>query len=177
MGAGPVRDVGLLDSAGARPRPRTFGEDAYPTLALKAAALSHSVGSNHASVDSNKRLAWLATAVFLDLNGSRPDITDDEAFNLVMDVASSDLPLEKIAARLQLRQADGTEQSRCAASWFATRLTGLARVGPAGLAAGAAPPSFGRPAASSKAMTSSSEASVTRTSPSSTVRPRSASSS
>ena len=110
LGAGPVRDVGLLDSAVARPRSSAFGEDAYPTLALKAAALLHSVASNHALVDGNKRLAWLATVVFLDLNGSRPDVTDDQAFSLVMDVASSDLALENIAERLRLRPGSGTEQ-------------------------------------------------------------------
>ena len=109
-GAGAVRDLGLLDSAAARPRSSAFGEDAYPTLGLKAAALLHSVASNRALVDGNKRLAWLATVVFVDLNGSRPDLTDDQAFSLVMDVASTDLPLENIAERLQLRQASGTEQ-------------------------------------------------------------------
>ncbi len=110
LGAGPVRDVGLLDSAVARPRSSAFGEDAYPTLALKAAAILHSVAGNHALVDGNKRLAWLATVVFLDLNGSRPDVTDDQAFSLVMDVASSELALENIAERLRLRLGSGTEQ-------------------------------------------------------------------
>ena len=43
LGAGPVRDVGLLDSAAARPRSQAFGEDAYGTLPLKAAALLHSL--------------------------------------------------------------------------------------------------------------------------------------
>lgn len=110
LGAGPVRDVGLLDSAVARPRSSAFGEDAYSTLGLKAAALLHSVASNHALVDGNKRLTWLATVVFLDLNDSRPDVTDDQAFSLVMDVASSDLALENIAERLRLRPGSGTEQ-------------------------------------------------------------------
>lgn len=109
LGAGPVRDVGLLDSAVARPRSSAFGDDAYPTLGLKAAALLHSVASNHALVDGNKRLGWLATVVFLDLNGSRPDVTDDQAFSLVMDVASSGPLLENIAERLQLRPASATE--------------------------------------------------------------------
>lgn len=58
---GPVRDVSLLDSAAARPRSSAFGEDAYPSLELKAAALLHSVARNHALADGNKRLAWLAT--------------------------------------------------------------------------------------------------------------------
>jgi death-on-curing protein len=87
LGAGPVRDVGLLDSAAARPRSTSFGQDAYPTMQLKAAALLHSIARNQALVDGNKRLAWLAATVFLDLNGRRPGSTDDEAFTLVVDVA------------------------------------------------------------------------------------------
>ncbi|MBV9119453.1 MAG: Fic family protein, partial [Chloroflexi bacterium] len=68
LGAGPVRDLGLLDSAAARPRSSVFGQDAYADLTLKAAALLQSLCRNHALVDGNKRLAWLATVVFLDLN-------------------------------------------------------------------------------------------------------------
>jgi death on curing protein len=99
---GPVRDVGLLDSAAARPRSGAFGEDAYPTLSLKAAALLHSLVGNHALVDGNKRLGWLATVVFLDVNGHAPDLDDDEAFTLVMDVAAGRVDVEEIAARLQV---------------------------------------------------------------------------
>ena len=44
------------------------GEDAYPDLWTKAAALLQSIVKNHALVDGNKRLAWMATAVFLELN-------------------------------------------------------------------------------------------------------------
>ena len=102
LGAGPVRDVGLLDSAAARPRATAFGESAYPTLPLQAAALLHSLVRNHALVDGNKRLGWLATVVFLDLNGHRPELTDDAAFQLVMDVAAGSAELEDIAARLRV---------------------------------------------------------------------------
>ena len=56
-----VRDAGLLESALARPQSTVFGADAYPTLHTKAAALLHSLARNHALVDGNKRLAWLAT--------------------------------------------------------------------------------------------------------------------
>ncbi len=97
---GPVRDVGLLDSAAQRPRSSAFGEDAYPTLALKAAALLHSLAGNHAPVDGNKRLAWLAITVFLDLNGCRSDVDDQAAFELVMNVAATDLAVAAIAERL-----------------------------------------------------------------------------
>lgn len=100
LGTGPVRDPGLLDAACARPRSTVFGEDAYPTLAEKAAALLHSVVRGHALVDGNKRLGWLATAVFLDLNGHPPDLSDDEAFELVVSVAEGTLDVDDIAGRL-----------------------------------------------------------------------------
>jgi death-on-curing protein len=102
LGTGPVADVGLLDSAAGRPRAQAFGEDAYPTLRLKAAALLHSLARNHALVDGNKRLAWLATVVFLDLNGHAPDLDDDAAFELVMDVAAGAAQVEEIADRLRV---------------------------------------------------------------------------
>lgn len=102
LGAGPVRDVGLLESAAARPRTKVFGEDAYPTLHLKAAALLHSVVRNHALVDGNKRLAWLGAVVFLDLNGESVDeMADDAAFDLVMGAAEGLLDVADIAAVLE----------------------------------------------------------------------------
>ena len=102
LNAGPVRDVGLLDSATGRPRSTAFGEDAYPTFALKAAALLHSLARNHALVDGNKRVAWLATVVFLDLNSYEPDLSDDEAFELVMEIAEGAVDVEQIAHRLRI---------------------------------------------------------------------------
>ena len=103
LGAGPVRDIGLLDSAAARPCSTAFGVDAYPTLALKAAALLHSLVGNHALVDGNKRLGWLATVVFLDINGHRPELDDDAAFTLVMDVAAGEVAdVTAIAERLHI---------------------------------------------------------------------------
>ena len=100
LGAGPVRDVGLLDAAVVRTRSSAFGEDAYPTLQLKAAALLHSLVSNHALVDGNKRLGWLATTVFLDINGATGELGDDDAFDLVLAVAEGRLDVEGIADRL-----------------------------------------------------------------------------
>ena len=100
LGIGPVRDVGLLDSAAARPRSSPFGEDAYPSLSLKAAALLHSITNSHALVEGSKRLAWLATTVFLDLHGLTPDLSDDEAFDMIWKVAGSSMDVEAIALRL-----------------------------------------------------------------------------
>jgi death-on-curing protein len=87
----PVRDHGLLESALARPRATAFGLDAYDTLEEKAAALLHSLARNHALVDGNKRLALAATIAFLGLNGHRLTLTNDEAYTIVIEVASGQL--------------------------------------------------------------------------------------
>jgi death-on-curing protein len=100
LGLGPVRDLGLLDAAVARPRSSSFGEDAYATVKLKAAALLHSIVTSHALVDGNKRLGWLATTVFLDVNREPVDLGDDDAFRLVLDVAEGSIGVEDIVARL-----------------------------------------------------------------------------
>lgn len=107
LGAGPVRDLGLLDSACHRPRAGLFGQEAYLTLAGKAAALMHSLAGNHALVDGNKRLALLATVVFLRINRYRLDLTDDEAFDLVLSVATGRLGADEIARRLRLAPVAG----------------------------------------------------------------------
>lgn len=102
LGAGPVRDLGLLDSACHRPAAGLFGQEAYPMLAGKAAALMHSLACNHALVDGNKRLALLATVVFLRIDGYRLDLTDEEAFDLTVSVAAGGLDADGIEKRLHL---------------------------------------------------------------------------
>ncbi len=97
-----VRDFGLLDAAVNRPRATVFGQDAYPDLWTKAAALLHSIASNHPLVDGNKRLAWHAAVVFLALNGTDVSVGDDPAYDFVIAVASRELyDVEKIADRLR----------------------------------------------------------------------------
>src|SRR5579875_3824779 len=86
----PIRDLGLLGSAAARPAASAFGEDAYPDIWLKAAALLQSVLKNHPLVDGNKRLGWLSTAVFLDLNGvDATRASNDDVYDFVMSVPAS----------------------------------------------------------------------------------------
>jgi len=98
----PFRDLGLLGSAAARPQATAFGVDAYPDIWTKAAALLHSIVNNHALVDGNKRLGWLATAVFLEINGSPvAQASNDEVYDLVMEVAATDVSLDVIADRLR----------------------------------------------------------------------------
>lgn len=89
-----LRDAGLLDSACHRPSASAFGEDAYQTLILKAAALMHSLTANHPFIDGNKRTAWLATVVFLRDNGAEviaPDSYDGEITDLVLAIAAGTL--------------------------------------------------------------------------------------
>ena len=92
-----VRDIGLLASAAGRPQATVFGEDAYPALADKAAALMHSIARNHALVDANKRLAWSATRVFCLLNGGDIVFSVDEAEALVLAVARGEADVPDIA--------------------------------------------------------------------------------
>jgi len=97
----PIRDVGLLGSAVARPQTTAFGVDAYPDLWTKAAALLLSIVNNHALVDGNKRLGWLATAVFLDINGIDVSVAGNDAvYDLVIDVAAGNHTVAETAKRL-----------------------------------------------------------------------------
>ena len=103
-GLGVVRDVGLLDSAALRPQATVFGEDAYPTLAGKAAALLHSIIRNHALVDGNKRLAWLAAVTFLRINAHDVTMSSDAAYELIIDIAEGSVDdVDTIAESLWVR--------------------------------------------------------------------------
>ena len=95
---GPVRDVGLLDSAAYRPQASVFGVEAYPSLDVKAGVLLESVVRNHALVDGNKRLAWAATRIFCLLNGADLLYTVDDAEALMLAAAAGKLDVADIAA-------------------------------------------------------------------------------
>lgn len=98
----PIRDVGLLGSAAARPQTVAFGEEAYPDIWAKAAALLQSIVKNHPLVDGNKRLGWLATAVFLELNGVEASrIPNDDVYTLVMRVAAGNDDVEDLGHELE----------------------------------------------------------------------------
>ena len=88
---GPIRDLGLLDSAAHRPRTALFEQEAYPGLDAKAAVLLESIVRNHPLVDGNKRLGWLALVVFYGLNDVDLEAPDDDAYDLVIAVASGQL--------------------------------------------------------------------------------------
>jgi death on curing protein len=102
LGHGPdVRDWGLLEAALARPQASVFGEDAYPSLDEKAAALLHSLVTGHALVDGNKRLGLVAVLLFYGMNGCDLTASEDERVELIVAVADGRLDsVEKIAERL-----------------------------------------------------------------------------
>lgn len=79
-----IRDLGLLESAVARPQATFDGADLYPELFLKTAALMESLSQNHPFVDGNKRTAITAAAMFLQLNGTRLQITNAEMERFTM---------------------------------------------------------------------------------------------
>jgi death-on-curing protein len=99
-----VGDYGLLESAVGRPQATVFGEDAYPAIHEKAAALLQSLAANHPLLDGNIRTAFVATALFYGLNGHHvPGSAEDELFDLVIAVATGGLDtVSKIAKRLSL---------------------------------------------------------------------------
>lgn len=100
LGVPTVRDIGLLDAAAHRPRAAPLGDDAYPDLDTKAAALLESLVLNHALVDGNKRLGWTAVVVFYRLNGRRITAPEDDAYDLVITVASGRAGLDVIGPAL-----------------------------------------------------------------------------
>jgi death-on-curing protein len=93
-----VKDAGLLDSALSRPKTTLFGEYAYPSLELMAAAMHQSLVKNHPLVDSNKRCSWMLLNVFLELNGHELQMTTEEGLDFTLGVAESRYDLEVAAA-------------------------------------------------------------------------------
>lgn len=87
-GSSGLRDRGALESAVAQPEASFGGEELYPNLANKAAALGHSLIQNHPFVDGNKRVGHAAMEVFLLLNGNELDASVDEQEKIIIEVAS-----------------------------------------------------------------------------------------
>ena len=88
-GALGVRDLGALQSALAQPRMTFGGEDLYPTLVDKAAALGFSIIMNHPFVDGNKRTGHAAMETFLVLNGLEISASVDEQEQVILALASA----------------------------------------------------------------------------------------
>lgn len=100
LGVGPIRDIGLLESAVHRPQVTVYGDDAYPHLDQKAAVLLESLVRNHALIDGNKRIGWLATVVFCGLNNIELEAPDDDAYDIVIAIATGATSYQDAASHL-----------------------------------------------------------------------------
>ena len=107
-GSGGVRDRGLLEAAAARPAMTFAGEDLYPDVAAKAAALMHSLVLNHPFVDGNKRVAAHAAVLFALLNGEASMVTSEELVSMTLATAEGRVAPEALAIwwRQRLRKVE-----------------------------------------------------------------------
>lgn len=96
-----VRDIGLLESASMRPQTSVYGQDAYPRFSEKVAALIHSLARNHALIDGNKRLAWLAGRIFCVMNGKDLVMPVDDAEKMILAVAQGNLDVPELATLIE----------------------------------------------------------------------------
>ena len=90
-GASGIRDLGILESALAQPRQSFGGQDLYPDLATKAAALCFSLVLNHPFIDGNKRIGHAAMETFLMVNGHELRAPVDEQEHIMVDLAAGNL--------------------------------------------------------------------------------------
>lgn len=100
-GSHGLRDLGLLESAVARPQASFAGEDLYPDIFLKAGALIHGLLRNHAFVDGNKRTSMFSVMTFLELNGYKFDARQKEVVVFALKVENEKLSVEQISKWLK----------------------------------------------------------------------------
>jgi death-on-curing protein len=98
-----VRDWRLLEAAAARPQAGYGGVEVFPTVFDNAAALLHAICTSHPFVDGNKRAAWVASNVFLMLNGYLLEADDDDAVDFVVTAAAGRLSVAEIAIWMEAR--------------------------------------------------------------------------
>ena len=103
VGTQQIRDIQLLEAAVARPAASAFGQDAYPTLREKAAALLHSVARNHPFTDGNKRTATVAVVLMFRVNGERVVWQQEDALTKILRVAEGTCSLDEVAAWFPLK--------------------------------------------------------------------------
>ena len=100
-GESGIRDLGLLQSAVARPQATFDGDELYSDIYHEASALLESLINNHPFVDGNKRTGITASAMFLQINGYSLIASNQELESFVLAVASGEQTIESIAAWLQ----------------------------------------------------------------------------
>ncbi|WP_448267858.1 type II toxin-antitoxin system death-on-curing family toxin [Nostoc sp. DSM 114159] len=101
-GTSGVRDEGLLDSALAQPQATFGGELLHPTIHEQAAAYLYHLAMNHPFIDGNKRTAFAVMLTFLSLNGYTLNLSQEQAYNLVIQVVQKEISKEELSAFLEL---------------------------------------------------------------------------
>ncbi|QPC84445.1 type II toxin-antitoxin system death-on-curing family toxin [Phototrophicus methaneseepsis] len=97
-----IRDIDLLQAAEMRPQASAFGEDAYPTIEVKTAALLHAIARNHPFKDGNKRTATVAALFMLHVNGWRVQWDMPTALTMILDLAEGRTTLDQFSEWLKL---------------------------------------------------------------------------
>jgi len=106
-GSAGLRDRGGLEAAAARPQMTFGGDDLYPDLAAKAAALMHSLVMNHPFVDGNKRVGAMAAELFLAANGHELEADDEALADLTLAIARGEVPAEALTVWIRQRSRPG----------------------------------------------------------------------
>lgn len=96
-----IRDRGLLESALAQPQASFSGKFLHTTISAQAAAYLYHLSQNHPFLDGNKRTAYGAMETFVRLNGYKLNFSDQEAYNLVMQVAQGQMTKDKVTTVLE----------------------------------------------------------------------------
>ncbi|MDZ8087699.1 MAG: type II toxin-antitoxin system death-on-curing family toxin [Nostoc sp. DedQUE12b] len=101
-GTSGVRDEGLLDSALAQPQATFGGELLHPTIHEQATAYLYHLAMNHPFIDGNKRTAFAVMLTFLSLNGYTLNLSQEQAYNLVIQVVQKEISKEELSTFLEL---------------------------------------------------------------------------
>ncbi|MDF5739864.1 MULTISPECIES: type II toxin-antitoxin system death-on-curing family toxin [unclassified Nostoc] len=101
-GTSGVRDEGLLDSALAQPQATFGGELLHPTIHEQAAAYLYHLAMNHPFIDGNKRTAFAVMDTFITLNGYSLNLSQEQAYNLVIQVVTKEISKEELSRFLEL---------------------------------------------------------------------------
>jgi len=96
-----IRDEGLLDSALAQPQATFFGELLHPNICTQAAAYLYHLAKNHPFLDGNKRTAFATTIAFLRMNGYELSMSEEAAYNMVIQVAQGQISKEELTSLVE----------------------------------------------------------------------------
>ena len=105
-----VADQGLLESAVSMPTAGFAGEFLHKSLPAMAAAYLFHICKNHPFFDGNKRAAVVASEVFLNINGMKLDVSNEELKQLCLGIAAGEISKDEAVAFFE-KHSRSTDQS------------------------------------------------------------------